>query len=63
MKTITVLIPGPIEMEALASCAIEGNQWAARLLKTVRMVEAGEPVGAEYVAELNAFVVKGMVRE
>lgn len=59
MKTITVLIPSPIQIEALASCAIEGNRWAAQLLETVRRVKAGEPVGARYVAELNAFVEKG----
>ena len=31
MKT-PVLIPSPMQIEALASCALSGNQWAAQLL-------------------------------
>jgi hypothetical protein len=54
-----VTVPSPFNFQvrgALASCAIEGNQYAARLLETIRRVEAGETVGARYAEALNQFM-------
>lgn len=62
---IAVLIPGPMSPErgALASCAIEGNQFAIDALETIRRVEAGEAVGAKYVKRLNRFMEASDGRE
>lgn len=55
---IEVIIPGPLSplRGALASCAIEGNQFAIDALETIRRVEAGLPVGERYARALNAFM-------
>jgi hypothetical protein len=54
-KYINVLIPGPFSTcrAALSSCAIESNLLAIEALETIRRAEAGEPVGARYVNQLN----------
>jgi hypothetical protein len=58
MKTIEVLIPGKCSMirGALATCAIEGNQFAIDAIETIRRVDIGEPVGARYAKQLNEFL-------
>lgn len=60
-RRITVLIPGPLSplREALASCAIEDNQFAIDALETIRRVEVGEPVGERYAKALNDFMIAG----
>ena len=65
MKTIDVLIPGRFSSirGALASCAIEHNQFAIDALETIRRVEADEPVGPRYVKRLNEFMMASLKQE
>ena len=58
--TIEVLIPGRLSSIrfALATCAIEGNQFAIDALETIRRVEADESVGPRYAKALNDYLTK-----
>ena len=42
--------------DAMGSCALAGNPLAVELLYTIRRLEAGEPVGAGYVKQLERFM-------